>query len=81
MAKRILRWETMELVRAFKRLASKVPEAARPYIAVFLFRWKRDFGRKDLKTMLLEWARIDGLIGTWQLVVPKEGEDEKPAPD
>ena len=67
-----LQWETKELLRAFKRLHDSVPDAARPYIARFLHRWKADFGRKDLKTMMLEWARIDGLINTWQLVVPKE---------
>lgn len=69
-----LQWDTKELLRAFKRLSGKVPKAARPYIAVFLFRWKRDFGRKHLKTMLLEWARVDSLVGAWCLIVPKEGE-------
>lgn len=68
-----LEWGTRELLRAFKRLDGKVPEAARPYIAAFLWKWKRDFGRKDLKTMLLEWVRIDSLVGAWRLVVPKEG--------
>ena len=70
--KPLLRWETLELLRAFKRLHDNVPDAARPYIARFLYGWKRDFGRKDVKAMLLRWARIDDLIGAWQLVVPRE---------
>jgi|GEM_PF-3272829 len=74
--KRILKWETKELLRAFKRLDGKVPKVARPYIAAFLWKWKRDFGRKDVKTMLLEWQRIDSLVGVWRLVIPKEGEDD-----
>lgn len=64
-----LQWGTRELLRAFKRLDSNVPEAARPYIASFLAKWRRDFGLEAVKVMLLEWQRIDSLVGTWQLVV------------
>ena len=76
MPKAKLQWETKELLRAFKRLAGKVPEVARPYVADFLWKWKKDFGRQDVKTMMLKWARIDSLVNTWQLVVPKEEEHE-----
>lgn len=68
-----LEWGTKELLRAFKRLDGEVPEAARPYIAAFFRKWKRDFGHEDVKTMLLEWVRIDSLVGVWCLVVPTGG--------
>lgn len=67
-----LKSATSELLRAFKKLDSKVPEDARSHIAAFFSKWKKAFGRSDLKTMVAEWARLDDLITVWRLVRPKE---------